>query len=122
MIYGIGNDLAEISRIKKSMENDRFAAFVFSKRERALFARNCAKLTGCFAAKEALAKALGTGVRGFSLDEISVLRDELGKPYFEFEGCIEEIVTREGLTAHLSLTDTDELCCAFVVLERQTAR
>ena len=118
MIYGIGVDTVELERIKSSLESERFERFVFSKRERAEFRRNHVKLAGCFAAKEAFAKALGTGVRGFSLDEVSVLRDELGKPYYEFTGAALEIVARERLTAHLSITNTAELATAFAVLER----
>ncbi len=117
MIYGIGNDIIEIERIKKSMEQPRFMTFCFSQSEREQFAGNASKLAGCFAAKEALSKALGTGVRGFSMDEISVERDELGKPFFVFDGEIEKIINRERLCAHLALSDTDALCVATVVLE-----
>ncbi len=117
MIYGIGNDLVEISRIEKSVQNERFCTFCFSNLERQAFTGNSQKLAGCFAAKEALAKALGTGVRGFSMDEISVLRDELGKPYFLFSGKIEQIIDSRGLQAHLALTNSGDLVIAFVVLE-----
>lgn len=119
MIYGVGCDTVEIERIAKSLESERFERFVFSKRERAEFRRNHQKLAGCFAAKEAFSKALGTGVRGFSLDEISALRDELGKPYFEFTGAALEIVERERVRAHLSITNACGLATAFVVLERE---
>ena len=117
MIYGIGNDLIEISRIEKSLDNGRFMCFVYSEAERETFGRNARKLAGCFAAKEALAKALGTGVRGFSMDEISVLRDEQGKPYFVFAGCIERMIREKNLVALVALTHTADLVMASVVLE-----
>ena len=56
MIYGIGNDLVEIGRIKKSIDSARFVAFCFSAAERELFGGQIQKLAGCFAAKEALSK------------------------------------------------------------------
>lgn len=117
MIYGIGNDLVEIGRVKKSLENERFATFCFSADERKAMGNNTQKLAGCFAAKEALAKALGTGVRGFSMDEISVLRDEIGRPYFVLAGKIKKIVEEKSIVAHLALTNSDEIVFASVVLE-----
>ncbi len=119
MIYGVGNDLLEISRIEESMLSERFMAFSFSAAERTLFSDKPTKLSGCFAAKEALSKALGTGVRGFSLDEISVLRDELGKPYFVFTGNIKKIIEAKHLTAHVALTNSKKLVVANVVLEER---
>lgn len=119
MIYGIGNDAIEIGRIEKRLDNGRFMAFVYSQAEREAFGGNATKLAGCFAAKEALSKALGTGVRGFSLDEISVLRDELGKPYFVFAGSIEAILRERRLTAFVALTNTAELAIANVILEKE---
>ncbi len=119
MVYGIGNDLIEISRIEKSMQNERFLTFCFSEAERAAFCGSAQKLAGCFAAKEALSKALGTGVRGFSLEEISVLRDELGKPYFVFAGNIARIMKDKSLRAFVALTNTAGLALANVVLETE---
>lgn len=117
MIYGIGNDLLEMDRVKKSLRNPRFAVFCFSDKEQRAFGQDAKKLAGCFSAKEALSKALGTGVRGFSMWEISVLRDEAGAPYFELEGNIREILALRRLRAHLALTNTDRYVLATVVLE-----
>lgn len=119
MIYGIGNDLVETERIKKSMDTARFLTFCFSAAEREAMGGQVQKLAGCFAAKEALAKALGTGVRGFSMDEISVLRDSYGKPYFIFEGHIKTIIEEKNLQTHLALTNTEKYVSAVVVLEVQ---
>jgi holo-[acyl-carrier protein] synthase len=117
MIYGIGNDIIETRRLKKGIESGRFRAFCFSGAERDAFGDNIQKLAGCFAAKEALSKALGTGVRGFSLDELSVLRDDIGRPFFVFEGKIKEIMDGNSLAAHLALTNSSEYVLATVVLE-----
>ena len=68
-----------------------------------------------FAAKEAFAKALGTGVRGFALGEVAVLRDSLGAPYFALSGRAKELAVGRGLAFSVSLTHTDELAAAFVV-------
>lgn len=119
MIYGVGNDLLDIDRMRKSLKNPRFSLFCFSAAEREAYDGDAVKLAGCFAAKEALSKALRTGVRGFTLDEITVLRDEMGAPYIEFEGAIGDIVQLRRLTAHLALTNTDRYVLATVVLEVQ---
>ena len=117
MIYGVGNDIIEIKRLVKSIENERFMSFCFSDTEKELFGGNAQKLGGCFAAKEALSKALGTGVRGFSLDEITVMRDELGKPFFEFSGKIKSIIEQNKLKVHLGITNSNEYIYAIVILE-----
>ena len=72
-------------------------------------------IAASYAAKEAFSKALGTGVRGFSLTEVSVLRDSLGAPYFAFSGRAARLVAEQGLRFYVSLTHTDELAAAFVV-------
>ena len=119
MIYGIGNDLIEIDRIKSSIESKRFMTFTYSPSEINLFDGNAAKLAGNFAAKEALSKALGTGVRGFSLDEITVLRNELGKPFFCFEGNIKRIIENASVNVYLSITNTEKYAFATVVLDKK---
>ncbi len=116
-----GIDLVKIDRIRKSMENPRFAARVFSASERDLFA--CKKdpypsFAANFAAKEAFSKALGAGVRGFALNEVSVLRDELGAPYFVFTGNAARIVEERGLSFSVSLTHTEDTAGAFVIAWR----
>ena len=117
MLY-TGIDLTEIERIKKSTENPRFTARVFSAKEQEYFAskRNpYASMAAAFAAKEAFSKALGTGIRGFALNEVSVEHDPLGAPFFTFTGSAAEIVRRRKLTFSLSLTHTDTVAAAFVI-------
>ena len=120
MIEGVGCDMIEIERIKKSCTNTRFVEFVYSNNEIELFAGDFKRLAGNFAAKEAFGKALGTGVSGFLLSDVSVLRDERGRPYYKFEGAALEIIKSRRLTAHLSLTNTDAVATAFVVLEKNS--
>ncbi len=115
-----GIDLLKIDRIRKSMENPRFMARVFSASERDLFAHKkdpAPSLAANFAAKEAFSKALGTGVRGFALNEVSVLRDSLGAPYFAFSGNAARIVEERGLSFSVSLTHTEDLAAAFVIAQ-----
>ncbi len=117
MLY-TGIDLTEIERIKKSTENPRFTARVFSAKEQEYFAskRNpYPSMAAAFAAKEAFSKALGTGIRGFALNEVSVEHDPLGAPFFTFTGSAAEIVRRRKLTFSLSLTHTDTVAAAFVI-------
>lgn len=113
-----GIDLTEIERIKKSCQNPRFIARVFSAKEQEYFAskRNpYPSMAAAFAAKEAFSKALGTGIRGFELNEVSVEHDPLGAPFFTFTGHAAEIVRQRKLSFSLSLTHTDTVAAAFVV-------
>jgi len=85
----VGIDLVEIERIRKSSQKGRFMERVFSEKESALFLTKknpFETMAGHWAVKEAFSKAVKTGVRDFSLNEISVLRDELGAPYLELTG------------------------------------
>lgn len=124
MIIGSGIDLVEISRIQHSMERygQRFLNRVFTAAEQAycMRRRNAAEsLAARFAAKEAGAKALGTGIsRGVNWQELEVGREPGGRPTLSFHGRAAEIARRLGV-AHtaLSLTHTADLAMASVVLE-----
>lgn len=93
-IFGLGNDIIEIERIKKAVErNKNFKKRVYTETEiayaeKAKFPFNV--YAGRFAAKEAVSKAFGTGIRGFSLTDIEVLNDTLGKPYVILKNSIKE--------------------------------
>ncbi|HEY1984582.1 MAG TPA: holo-ACP synthase [Terracidiphilus sp.] len=124
MIVGTGIDLIEIERIQHSADRygPRFLDRVFTGAEQAycLRKRNAAEsLAARFAAKEAGAKALGTGIsRGVSWLEIEVVREPGGRPALEFHGRAAEFARRLGVThAALSLTHTGTLAMASVVLE-----
>ena len=71
-----------------------------------------------FAAKEAFLKAAGTGLGGFALTDLTVLRKESGAPYFALTGPAAEWTAANALTSHLSLTHENGLACAFVILEQ----
>lgn len=122
MIAGVGIDLTQIGRIEKSLARPGFWERVYGARERALLAqspRRAARAAANFAAKEALGKALGTGLfQEFSPAEAEALRDGRGAPYFAFSGRAAALMQARGLTAHLSLTHEGGYAAAFVVLER----
>ena len=116
-----GLDLTPIDRIRESIKNPRFAARVFSDEERSYFATKkdpAPSMAASFAAKEAFAKALGTGVRGFSLHEVSVSHDEWGAPFLTFSGKAKELAEKSGFSFSLSLTHTDDTAAAVVVAYR----
>ena len=93
----IGVDIAEIARFKNV--SDKFMQTCFTEEERASFKakRPWETAAANFAAKEAFSKAIGTGVRGFELSEISVLRKCNGKPYFVFSDNIKSILSRMAI-------------------------
>jgi holo-[acyl-carrier protein] synthase len=124
MIVGSGIDLVEIERIRQSHERYgyRFLNRVYTSAEQAycLRKRNAAEsLAARFAAKEAAAKALGTGIsRGVNWLEIEVIREPGGRPSLRFSGRAAEISGHLGVVhAALSLTHTDSLAMASVVLD-----
>ena len=119
-MYGIGTDIITISRVEKSLEKQSFITKVYGKNEIAAFAGEKLRvnsLAANFAAKEAFGKALGTGVRGFELYEVEILRDSLGKPYFVLSGSAKEIVESKRLVCHVSLSHEGDKAIAFVVME-----
>lgn len=81
MILGIGNDIIEIERVKRAGQSEAFLRRVYTAREQERFQHIPASLAGNFAVKEAVAKALGTGFRGFGPADIEVLRDGQGRPF-----------------------------------------
>ena len=123
MIFGIGTDIVAIARIAQGLERhgDRFAERILAASELDGY-RNAARpvsyLAKRFAAKEAMAKALGTGFRdGLSLQHISVGHDEKGKPLIEVSGRAEILCHALGIGArHLSISDEEAYAVAFVTL------
>lgn len=118
MILRTGVDLVEVDRIRRSLENPRFLQRFFGERERIwLEAKGCPphSVAANFCAKEAFSKAMGTGVRGFALGEVELLRDKLGAPYFHLSGRARELAQTRGLTFSVSISHTKELAMAFVV-------
>lgn len=129
MILGIGVDLCDIRRIEKSLERfgERFTHRVFTDRERALAdrrRRRAETYAKRFAAKEACAKALGTGVprRGVHWRHMGVVNLPTGAPSFDLTGGAKtrlDAMTPDGMSAHVHLTITDEFpyAKAIVIIE-----
>ena len=121
-MYKIGVDITEISRIENSSKRDSFMKRVFSREETALFSLKSnpyPSMAGNWAAKEAFSKALGTGVRGFGLSEVEILRDELGCPYIRLSGKALEIAREKNLEFSVSISHTDDLAEAVVIAYRK---
>ena len=124
MIVGIGTDVCSIERIAGSLERfgDRFVKRILTEEERPRFERTRDKaghLAKRFAAKEAFAKAIGTGIHApFTWHCISVTRNPKGKPGIKPNAIMEKHLKKIGVTQfHLSLTDDAGVAVAFVVLE-----
>lgn len=94
-ILGIGIDIIEIDRIEKVLKRTpRFLERNFTEKEIEYFKENnfrSESIAGNFVAKEAISKAIGTGIRGFNLKDIEVLRDDLGKPIVNTYNNLKEI-------------------------------
>ncbi len=125
MIHGIGTDLLDAERIRSGLARfgEHYADRILAPAEHAGYfashdpARFLAK---CFAAKEAFAKATGTGLRApVSLRNIAVLRDPHGKPWIACATELNVWLQERGIAAHhVSLSDEGDLVLAFVVLEQ----
>lgn len=117
MIIGIGNDIVEIDRIHRVLENEHFIEKYFRLEERP-FINRTESLAANFAAKEALAKALGTGFRGFGPEQIAVLRDCAGKPYIQLHGEAKKRADQLGVNQiHVSVAHERHYAIANVILE-----
>lgn len=128
MIVGIGSDLCDIRRIARSLERfgDRFTHRVFTAGERARSDRRAARAPSYarrFAAKEACAKALGTGLaRGVFWRDMEVMNLPGGRPTLRLTGgaaarLADLIPAGHRANVHVSLTDDPPLAQAFVVIE-----
>ncbi|HEY8364819.1 MAG TPA: holo-ACP synthase [Haloplasmataceae bacterium] len=113
MIIGIGVDLVEIDRIKKSsIEN--LVKRILTEKEIQIYnqfkneKRKWEFLAGRYAAKEAYSKALGTGIGEISFKDIEVINDNKGKPYIDINN---------NTIIHLTITHTESYALAFVVIE-----
>ncbi len=120
MIAGIGIDLIEIDRVVKACESAHFQERVFTENERKLMATDMKKAASNFAVKEAVAKALGCGFRGFGPIDIEVLRSELGAPYAELHEGAKEKAQELGINRwHVSISHTDTQVTAIAVAEKE---
>ena len=122
MIIGVGTDMVDSRRIEQSLRRFgmRFQNRILGKGEhRALDERELAAyLSRQFAAKEAVAKALGTGMRqGVNFRSIRIYRNEQGAPFVSLVDAAEDIASRLGVTeAHISISDERHYALAFAVV------
>lgn len=118
MIAGIGTDLIEVGRVAKAYEKQAFRCRVYTEQEQELIGTRMQTAAGNFAAKEAVAKAFGTGFRAMAPIEIEVLREPSGRPYVVLSGRAEGIRQERAVRAvHISISNTKEYAVAYVVLE-----
>ncbi|WP_298332820.1 holo-ACP synthase [Asticcacaulis sp.] len=127
MIIGVGIDLTDARRIRQSVERfgQKFLDRVFTPAEQAYALSKTPvhpTLAKRFAAKEAVMKALGSGLRGFHFTDIEVRNDALGKPEVALKnGALDRLqaLLPQGSIAriHLSLTDEGDLAGAYVIIE-----
>lgn len=124
MIYGIGTDIVEISRITKMKSLSSFSKKILSSNELEIASQYkndklIKYLAKQFAAKEAISKAFGTGLRKpILMKDIEIMRDKIGKPYLHPLAGVKKTIIDLGITkSHVSLADESEYVIAFAILE-----
>jgi holo-[acyl-carrier protein] synthase len=124
MIFGIGTDIVEVTRIEASINQfgDEFAKRILADSEFSSYLKSQIKprfLAKRFAAKEAFSKALGTGLRApCTFQNIAVSHDDLGKPILLLADELQAFLSTKNITqTHISVSDEKYLAAAFVVLE-----
>jgi len=112
----VGVDMIEVARIARALEDhgERFLKRVYTTQETLLCAGRPAELAARFAGKEAVSKALGTGIAGFSWRDIEILNDGLGRPLVILHAQALARAQQLGLTQfEISLSHTREHAIAF---------
>ncbi len=122
MILGVGIDLCDLSRMRDMLARPRFLARFFSREEQEYIASRGAageqSAAGIFAAKEAFAKALGTGISGMELSEISVIHDDFGAPKYHLTGSAKAAADAKNIARlHLSITHDGGVAAAVAIAE-----
>ena len=124
-ILGIGVDIIQNKRIKSSIKNKLFISRTFGNKE-IYFSKNTSDKTNYFAkrfaAKEALAKSIGTGFRNnLNFKDIQILNDKIGKPYYQKSKKINNIINKKfkvkNYDLFLSISDEKDYSIAFTILE-----
>ncbi|MGE5622508.1 MAG: holo-ACP synthase [Bacillota bacterium] len=130
MIYGIGTDIIQISRVEAALarNGERFAEKILGPEELEKYRRRKAKveargirfLATRFAAKEAFSKAIGLGMRmPMTWRAMQTLNAASGKPVAVASGALKEFMEQNGLTAQISITDEADYAVAFVIVEKK---
>ena len=123
---GIGVDIVENSRIRKSINNKKFLLRIFTKDEIAQSIKTNSKVaffSKRFAAKEAFSKALGLGFRkNLNFKDISIINNKYGKPSIKIKDKLQNIIKKQFKTNKvnilLSISDENKYSIAFVILEK----
>ena len=125
MIFGIGTDIVEIKRIEEITSLEKFAGRILSENEQHIFAsmndsKKIRYISKQFAGKEAISKALGTGInKDVSFNNIEILRDDNGMPFFNAINQLDNVLANLGITkTHVSLSDENDYAIAFAILEK----
>ena len=125
MIFGIGTDIVEIKRIETMTSLEKFASKILSNNEKEYYdsltnQKQIVYISKQFAAKEAIAKAIGTGIGNDThFKNIEILRDKNGAPIFNALNKLEKIISDLGITrTHVSLADERDYAIAIAVLEK----
>jgi holo-[acyl-carrier protein] synthase len=129
MIYGIGTDIVQISRVEAALaRSERFAEKVLGPQELEKFRARRAKnelrglrfLATRFSAKEAFSKAVGLGMRmPMTWRSVQVLNDVSGKPIIVCSGAIDEFMRQNRLSAQVSITDEADYGVSFVIVTQE---
>ena len=122
LIIGIGTDIVEIERMARAIKRESFVKRVFTAAEteycRSRRAGMAASFAGRFAAKEAIMKALGTGLREGKLTELEILNDELGCPRVNMSGSFLAMAKDKGMVyCHISISHSMAYATAQCVME-----
>ena len=121
MILGIGNDIIEIERIEKAILKEGFKNKVYTQRELENIEKRGNRTetyAGIFSAKEAISKAIGTGVREFSLTDLEILNDDLGKPYVVVSEKLDKILKtkKEDYQIEISISHSKKYATAMAII------
>lgn len=121
MIVGIGNDIIEIERIEKAISKEDFKDKIYTQRELENIKKRgnrAETYAGVFSAKEAISKAIGTGVREFSLTNLEILNDDLGKPYVVVSEKLDKIIKskKEDYQIEISISHSKKYAIAMAII------
>ncbi|WP_335941173.1 holo-ACP synthase [Fusobacterium polymorphum] len=121
MIVGIGNDIIEIERVEKAILKEGFKNKVYTQKELENIEKRGNRTetyAGIFSAKEAISKAIGTGVREFSLTDLEILNDDLGKPYVVVSEKLDKILKtkKEDYQIEISISHSKKYATAMAII------
>jgi len=132
MIHGVGTDICKIPRIAQALarHGERFARKILGADEMVVYRARAAGhpqrgvryVATRFAAKEALSKALGIGLRApMTWPAAQLLNADNGKPAFVCDGALREYMETNRLTVQVSVSDEEDYAVAFVIVEQASA-